>query len=84
MAGSTDYLTRLELSRTSAGWLLFSHPDSSHHNRDLWLCDGRHTGIWGELPWNCVEYPYLDTLAQYPRDFLWMPLASCSYWLTWR
>lgn len=24
---------------------------------------------------NCVEYPYLDTVAQYPKDFLWMPLA---------
>ncbi|MFZ1772250.1 MAG: hypothetical protein WAU00_23770 [Caldilinea sp.] len=24
---------------------------------------------------NCVEYPYLNTAAQYPRDFLWMPLA---------
>jgi hypothetical protein len=22
-----------------------------------------------------VDYPYLDTLGQYPRDFLWMPLA---------
>lgn len=26
-------------------------------------------------PGNCVEYPYLNTLSQYPRDFLWMPLA---------
>lgn len=26
-------------------------------------------------PQDCVEYPYLDTAAQYPRDFLWMPLA---------
>jgi hypothetical protein len=26
-------------------------------------------------PQDCVEYPYLDTVAQYPRDFLWMPLA---------
>lgn len=26
-------------------------------------------------PGDCVEYPYLDTLAQFPRDFLWMPLA---------
>lgn len=24
---------------------------------------------------NCVEYPYLDTYSQFPRDFLWMPLA---------
>jgi len=24
---------------------------------------------------NCAEYPYLDTVAQYPKDFLWMPLA---------
>ena len=24
---------------------------------------------------NCVDYPYLDTVAQYPKDFLWMPLA---------
>jgi hypothetical protein len=24
---------------------------------------------------DCVEYPYLNTAAQYPRDFLWMPLA---------
>jgi hypothetical protein len=26
-------------------------------------------------PANCVEYPYLDTASQYPRDFLWMPPA---------
>jgi hypothetical protein len=26
-------------------------------------------------PGDCVEYPYLDTVSQYPRDFLWMPLA---------
>lgn len=24
---------------------------------------------------NCVEYPYLDTAARFPRDFMWMPLA---------
>ena len=24
---------------------------------------------------DCVEYPYLEVLAEYPRDFLWMPLA---------
>jgi hypothetical protein len=24
---------------------------------------------------NCVEYPYLDTVSQFPKDFLWMPLA---------
>lgn len=24
---------------------------------------------------NCVEYPYLDTFSQFPKDFLWMPLA---------
>jgi hypothetical protein len=23
-------------------------------------------------PGDCVAYPYLDTLAQYPKDFLWM------------
>jgi hypothetical protein len=26
-------------------------------------------------PGDCAEYPYLDTASQYPRDFLWMPLA---------
>ena len=26
-------------------------------------------------PGNCVDYPYLNTVTQYPRDFLWMPLA---------
>lgn len=26
-------------------------------------------------PGDCIGYPYLDTAAQYPRDFLWMPLA---------
>lgn len=26
-------------------------------------------------PGDCVDYPYFDTLGQYPRDFLWMPLA---------
>lgn len=24
---------------------------------------------------DCVEYPYLNTIAQYPRDFIWMYLA---------
>ena len=24
---------------------------------------------------DCIEYPYLDTLAQYPKDYLWMYLA---------
>ena len=24
---------------------------------------------------NCVEYPYLDTLSEYPGDYLWMPSA---------
>ena len=26
-------------------------------------------------PGDCIAYPYLDTAAQYPQDFLWMPLA---------
>jgi hypothetical protein len=26
-------------------------------------------------PGNCVEYPYLDTASQFPRDFIWMPFA---------
>jgi len=26
-------------------------------------------------PGDCVEYPYLETVSQYPRDFLWMPLG---------
>lgn len=26
-------------------------------------------------PGECVEYPYLGTASQFPRDFLWMPLA---------
>jgi hypothetical protein len=24
---------------------------------------------------NCFEYPYLDTLSEFPRDYLWMPPA---------
>jgi len=24
----------------------------------------------------CIEYPYLDTAAQFPKDYRWMPLAS--------
>jgi hypothetical protein len=24
---------------------------------------------------NCVKYPYLDTLSEFPRDYLWMPPA---------
>jgi hypothetical protein len=24
---------------------------------------------------NCVEYPYVDTLSEFPRDYLWMPPA---------
>ena len=27
-------------------------------------------------PGNCVSYPYLDTLPQYPRDFVWMYFAT--------
>jgi len=23
----------------------------------------------------CIEYPYLNTLSQFPKDYLWMPLA---------
>ena len=23
----------------------------------------------------CIEYPYLNTLTQFPKDYLWMPLA---------
>src|SRR3990172_8936525 len=26
----------------------------------------------GEL---CIEYPYLNTLSQFPKDYLWMPPA---------
>ena len=26
-------------------------------------------------PSDCVTYPYLNTVAQYPKDFLWMPFA---------
>lgn len=26
-------------------------------------------------PGNCVVYPYLNTAARYPNDFIWMPLA---------
>jgi hypothetical protein len=26
-------------------------------------------------PENCVDYPYLDTLKQFPKDFIWMYLA---------
>jgi len=24
---------------------------------------------------DCVEYPYLDTLSEFPREYLWMPPA---------
>ncbi len=24
----------------------------------------------------CIEYPYLDTVAQFPKDYRWMPLAG--------
>src|ERR687898_3163403 len=24
---------------------------------------------------NCFEYPYLNTLSEFPRDYLWMPFA---------
>ncbi|MEJ2599069.1 MAG: hypothetical protein P8Z00_12095 [Anaerolineales bacterium] len=27
-------------------------------------------------PGGCVEYPYLDTISQFPRDYLWMYLAT--------
>ena len=23
----------------------------------------------------CIDYPYLDTVGQFPKDFMWMPLA---------
>jgi len=26
-------------------------------------------------PGNCAAYPYLNTFGQFPRDFVWMPLA---------
>ncbi len=26
-------------------------------------------------PGDCIAYPYLDTVAQFPRDYLWMPAA---------
>ncbi len=26
-------------------------------------------------PGDCAKYPYLDTVSQFPRDFIWMPLA---------
>lgn len=26
-------------------------------------------------PGNCIDYPYLGTAAQFPKDFIWMPLA---------
>lgn len=26
-------------------------------------------------PSDCIEYPYLDTLSQFPKDYLWMYLA---------
>jgi hypothetical protein len=29
-------------------------------------------------PGDCIVYPYLETTGQYPRDFLWMPLAGIS------
>jgi hypothetical protein len=29
-------------------------------------------------PADCVAYPYLDTASQYPRDFLWMPVAMLA------
>ena len=29
-------------------------------------------------PGDCISYPYLETASQYPRDFLWMPLAGIS------
>lgn len=29
-------------------------------------------------PSDCVNYPYVDTAAQYPRDFLWMPFAMLA------
>lgn len=25
---------------------------------------------------SCIDYPYLDTVAQFPKDYRWMPLAS--------
>jgi hypothetical protein len=30
-------------------------------------------------PANCVDYPYLDTLAQYPKDFYWM--FTAMFWI---
>lgn len=27
-------------------------------------------------PGDCIEYPYLDTLSQFPKDYLWMFLAT--------
>ncbi len=27
-------------------------------------------------PGDCIEYPYLDTISQFPKDYLWMFLAT--------
>jgi hypothetical protein len=27
-------------------------------------------------PSDCIEYPYLDTLSQFPGDYIWMFLAT--------
>ena len=32
----------------------------------------------------CIDYPYLDTVAQFPKDYRWMPLAMLLVQLGWR
>jgi len=76
MAGSTDYLTRSELSRTSSLVGFYSAILTAVITIVTFGFAMVAIPVSGaNCPGNCVEYPYLDTLAQYPRDFLWMPLA---------
>jgi hypothetical protein len=76
MTGNADYPTRSELSRTASLVGFYSAILTAVITLVTFGFAMLAIPVSGaNCPGDCVEYPYLDTLAQYPRDFLWMPLA---------
>ena len=76
MTDQTNYITRTELSRTAS---LVGYSSAILIAAITVVTFGFAMAAipvsGANCPGGCVEYPYLDTVSQYPRDFLWMPLA---------